>query len=251
LSGSTESQPAGPQAGRQAGRDPAGGEGSAQGNAGGYVLRFSRVLLNALLSIAVAMVLSVYLLLDGRRTYQWFVAFAPAARRPRVHKTAEEARKAIIGYMRGSVATSVITLILTLIILSVTKVPAALLLAVLAGILNFIPVVGIVLSLVPALLLALTVSATAAVVVAAFYLGYNAVENYYIQPRVFGHEMRLSGLAVIAAFAVGAELGGVLGALIALPVASMYPAIEGLWLEGPLNPATVDDHRRIERADEH
>jgi predicted PurR-regulated permease PerM len=225
--------------------------GSRQGGAGGLVMRFARAVISALLSLAVALVLTVYFLLDGRRTYEWFVAFAPPGRRPRVRETAEEACKAIIGYMRGNVATSVLAAIATFIVLSLLKVPAALLLAIVAGILNFIPVIGIVLSLLPAVLLALTVSPAVAIAVAAFYLAYNAVENYYIQPRVYGHEMQLSGLAVIGAFAVGAELGGVLGALIALPLAAMYPPVETLWLKGKLDPAAVEDHRRIEQTDEH
>jgi predicted PurR-regulated permease PerM len=48
----------------------------------------------------------------------------------------------------------------------------------------------------------------------------------YIAPKVYGHELRLSDLAVIGAFAVGAELGGVVGALVALPLAAIYPAVE-------------------------
>jgi len=225
--------------------------GQESGEATGYLLRLGRALLGALLSIAIALVLTAYLLVDGRRTYEWFVAFAPPPKRQRIHQTAAEARQAVFGYVRGNVATSVLASIVTFIVLASLKVPAALLLAVVAGILNFIPVIGIVLSLVPAVLLALTVSPAVAATVAAFYLAYNAIENYYIQPKVYGHEMQLSGLAVLAAFAAGAELGGVMGALIALPIAAMYPPIESLWLKGPLDPAAVDDHRRIERTEEH
>jgi len=215
------------------------------------VYRIGRALFSGLTSILIALVLTVYLLIDGRRTYQWFVAFAPPAKRPRVHQTAEEARLAIIGYMRGNIATSVLTAIVTFIVLAALKVPAALLLGILAGILNFVPVIGIILSLVPAVLLALTVSPTVALTVTAFYLAYNAIENYYIQPKVYGHEMQLSGLAVLGAFAVGAELGGVIGALIALPIAAMYPPVESLWLKSKVGAAAVEDHRRIEQTEEH
>jgi predicted PurR-regulated permease PerM len=224
--------------------------GGSQG-AGGLAAQAVRSLLSAIASILVAFVLTMYLLLDGRRTYEWFVAFAPPARRPRIRKTAVEARTAVIGYMRGNVATSVLAAIVTFVFLISLQVPAALLLALLAGILNFVPVIGLLLSLVPAVLLALTVSPGVAIAVAAFYLGYNAVESYYIQPKVYGHEMQLSSLAVLAAFAAGAELGGVIGALIALPIAAMYPPIESLWLKGRLHPSSVEDHRKIEESEEH
>ena len=103
------------------------------------------------------------------------------------------------------------------------QVPAALLLALLAGILDFVPVVGFFVSATPAILLGLTVSPMVALGVALFYAAYNLVENYYIQPKVYGHELQLSDLAVISAFLVGSTLGGVLGALVALPIAAVYP----------------------------
>jgi predicted PurR-regulated permease PerM len=229
----------------------AGGGQESSPQTGTYVARFGRALMNGLLSIAVALVLTVYLLLDGRRTYDWLVAFFARDKRPRVRLTAVEARKAVIGYVRGNVLTSAIAAIATYIVLLVLKVPAAMLLALLAGLFNFIPVVGIFLSAFPAVLLALTVSSTAALAVAAFYVVYNAFENYYIAPKVYGNELRLSDLAVILAFAVGAELGGVVGALIALPIAAMYPTIENIWLADRLGPEVAQDHRRIEDSEPH
>jgi predicted PurR-regulated permease PerM len=228
--------------------DAAGQPGS--GDAGKFILSLGRALVSGVTSIAVALVVTVYLLLDGRRTYEWFVAFAPPRRRPRIHQTAAEARTAIIGYVRGNAVTSVLAALFTYFVLLALKVPAPLLLAVLAGLFDLLPVVGFVLSLIPAVLLALTVSPAVAAWVAAIYVGYNFVENYYISPRVYGREMQLSSLAVLAAFAAGGELAGVIGALIALPMAAMYPSVERLWLRGTLDPASVDDHRRIEASEE-
>lgn len=216
-----------------------------------YVMTLGRALLSGLVSVGIGLIITVYLLLDGRRTYEWFVAFAPRARRPKIHRSAAAAREAIFGYVRGNVITSVIATVFTYIVLLLLKVPGAMLLALLAGILNFIPVVGMILSIVPAFLLALTVSVTTAVAVTGIYLAYNAIENYYIQPRVYGRAMRLSSLAVLAAFAVGAELAGVVGALIALPIAAMYPPLEKIWLRERLDADAVADHERIEEADEH
>jgi predicted PurR-regulated permease PerM len=226
-------------------------QGSGQSPISGYVMTLGRALLSGVASIGIGLILTVYLLLDGRRTYEWFVAFAPLATRPRIHRSASAARDAIFGYVRGNVATSVLATIFTYVVLTLLDVPAALLLALLAGILNFIPVVGMILSILPAFLLALTVSLITGLAVVAIYLAYNAVENYYIQPRVYGRAMRLSSLAVLAAFAIGAELAGVVGALIALPLAAMYPPLEKIWLRDRLDPAAVPEHERIEQTDEH
>jgi predicted PurR-regulated permease PerM len=227
------------------------GSGEAGPPLGTYVASFGRAVMSGLLSIGAALILTVYFLLDGRRTYKWLVAFARPETRPRVHQTAVEARKAVIGYVRGNVATSVICAICTYIVLVLLKVPAAFLLALLAGLFDFIPVIGFFIAAIPSVLLALMVSPLVAVAVAAFNLLYNAVENYYIAPKVYGSEMQLSSLAVILSFAVGAELGGVVGALIALPLAAMYPAVESIWLAKRLGTETVIDHRRIEQSDEH
>jgi predicted PurR-regulated permease PerM len=207
--------------------------------------------MNGLLGVGIALVLAIYMLLDGRRTCEWIVAFAPTQKRPRVKQTASEARVAALAYVRGNVATSIIAAIATYTAMLLLDVPAALLLGVIAGILDFVPVLGVILATVPAVLLALTVSFWTAVAVVLFHAAYNIVENYYIAPKVYGRELRMSSLAIITAFAVGAELGGVIGALVSLPVAAMYPTIERIWLGDRLGPATVEAHERIQQTEEH
>ena len=118
--------------------------------------------------------------------------------------------------------------------------PAALLLALIAGLFDFVPVVGFILSSIFAVIMALTVSPTTAlIVVLALYVAYHLVENYVIAPWAYGDRLKLSNVAVILAFAIGAELAGVIGALIALPVAAVYPAIEQIWLRDTLADDTV------------
>jgi predicted PurR-regulated permease PerM len=218
---------------------------------GMYAWRLVPALVNGMFGVAVALLLAIYLLLDGRRTYEWLVAFAPPSARRQVRQTADEARIAALAYVRGNVVTSVIAGVATYIAMHLLHVPAALLLGVLAGILDFVPVLGVILSTVPAVLLALTVSMWAAVGVVIFHGAYNMVENYYIAPKVYGRELRMSSLAIITAFAVGAELGGVIGALVSLPIAAMYPTIERIWLGARLGPATVEAHEKIQKTEEH
>ena len=103
-------------------------------------------------------------------------------------------------------------------------------------------------SSVPAVVLALTVSPLVALIVAGLYVGYHLIENYYIGPKVFGGRLRLSHLAVILAFAVGAEVGGIVGAILALPVAAMYPVLEQVWLKDYLGRDAVETHRRMSTA---
>jgi predicted PurR-regulated permease PerM len=213
----------------------------------GYVVNAGRMVVDGLLIVALILILTIYLLIEGRRTYKWLVAYAPPRHRDRVHVTACEARKAIYGYVVGNVATSVFATLVVLIALSLLHVPAALLLALLAGVFDFVPVLGFICSSVPAILLALGKSIGVAIIVAGIYIAYHTAENYYIGPRVYGDRLKLSNLAVILAFAVGAAIGGIGGALLALPLAAMYPAVERVWLKDYLNRDAVETHQQMQR----
>ena len=212
-----------------------------------YAMGFVRALAGAAVVFALAFFLTLYLLIEGRRTYAWVVAFVPKTHRGKAERTAEESRRVIFGYVAGNVATSVFATLFVLVALSILKVPAALLLAVLAGVCDFIPVLGFIVAAAPAVLLATTVSGSTALVTLACYVGYHVIENYFIAPRVYGDQLKLSNVAVVLAFAVAAELAGVVGALIALPLAAVYPAVERIWLRDQLGDDVVREHTALER----
>jgi predicted PurR-regulated permease PerM len=220
---------------------------SVQSYIGPLILRLTQGLGSALIVFALAAILTLYLLIEGDTTYAWLLAFVPPARRGKVSQTAIECQRVIFGYVAGNVATSVFATIFVFIVLTVLKVPAALLLALLAGVFDFVPVLGFILSVVPAFVLALTVSPLTALIVLLLYIAYHTIENYLIAPWVYGDRLQLSNIAVVLAFAVGAELAGVVGALIALPIAAAYPAIERIWLKEQLGEQVVQEHRSIAR----
>jgi predicted PurR-regulated permease PerM len=225
-------------------------EGNSSGGTSGlmkYAAGIAAAFVNALFGIVIAFILTIYFLIEGRRTWRWLVAYVPRRNRARVQETAAAATVAVRHYVAGNVATSIFAAVSVFVVLAILHVPAALLLAVLAGVCDFVPVLGFIVSAVPAVALALTVSAATAVIVAAAYVGYHLAENYLIGPKVYGGQLRLSNLAVLLAFAVGAELFGVIGALLALPVAAIYPCIEDIWLKDYLGRDAVETHRRIER----
>ncbi|HKO01847.1 MAG TPA: AI-2E family transporter, partial [Thermoanaerobaculia bacterium] len=125
-------------------------------------------------------------------------------------------------------------------------VPAPLPLAVIAAIADLVPVVGTILMTAPAAAMALTRSPGIALIVIAAYLAYHLIESYFIVPRVYGKQMRLSTLTVLVAIAVGGTLQGPLGAVLILPVVAAYPIIERIWLRDELPPDTVSRHEAIE-----
>ncbi len=210
-----------------------------------YAMSIGRGLLWAAGAFTLAWILVVYLLIEAEMTYQWVRGFVPARLRTRFDRTATEARDAAFGYVVGNVVTSICAGAYIFAWLVLLHVPAALLLAVLAFVFDFVPVLGFFLSCAPAVVMAATQSPTLALLMVPIYLAYHFLENYLIGPRVYGSRLRLSNVAVLLAFAVGAELGGVAGALLALPVAAVYPVVERLWLREPFGDDVVKEHSRL------
>jgi predicted PurR-regulated permease PerM len=212
---------------------------------GPYAMIIGRSLLEAVGGFMLAWVLVVYLLIEGEPTYRWVRGFVTERLRPRFDRTAQEAAEVARGYVIGNVTTSVCAGVYFYVWLAALHVPAVLLLALLAFLADFIPVVGFFLSCLPAMAMAATQSAFTALAIVPIYLAYHVLENYVIAPRVYGGRLRLSNLAVLLAFAIGAELAGVMGALVALPVAAVYPTVERLWLREAFGDDVVEEHQAI------
>jgi predicted PurR-regulated permease PerM len=207
-----------------------------------------RGLLSAAAAFTLAWILVAYLLIEAGPTYRWVRGFVPERLRTRFDATAADAYQVAYGFVAGNVVTSVCAGVYFYASLRLLGVPAALLLAVLAFFCDFIPVVGFFVSSVPALVMAATKSTGVVVFVAALYLVYHLIENYLIAPRVYGGRLRLSNLAILLAFAIGAEVGGVIGAILALPIAALYPTVERHWLEHQFGEDVVEEHARVTRA---
>jgi predicted PurR-regulated permease PerM len=223
---------------------PAASGGGADG-LGQYALSVARSAWSVFGMIVLALVLTVYLLIEWKQTLEWLMAFVPERHRPKTRHTLKEAQEIVYRYAVGNVIASTITGVTTYLVLAWLKVPAALVLALVSGLLNFIPVIGFFVSALLAAVLAATVSMNVLTLVIGFYLVFNVLESYFITPKIFGRELEMSDLAVLVAVIVGAQLGGVMGALLSLPIAAIYPTIERIWLRNQLSPDTVERHKRL------
>ena len=195
-------------------------------------------------------VLTLYLVLDGRRFYAWLLAYVPRRHRRRMAATVSEVSDVIIAYVQGQIVTSVLYGAYAFATLALFRVPAAVPLAVLAALCDVIPVIGVVVSTAPAVLLALTVSPLTAAAVLALYILYHVIENYVLIPRIYGRRLRMSGLAVLIALVVGGTLQGILGAVLVLPLVAAYPIVERIWLHEYLSDEVLIDHSALQDAAE-
>jgi putative heme transporter len=215
--------------------------------AGTYIMQSGGLILYAIAAFVLGFILVLYLLIEGEDVYQWVRAFWPEKHRGRFDRTALAAREAASAYVLGNVVTSICAAVYISVVLSALGVPAALLLGLIAFVCDFIPVLGSLIACAPAMIMAASVSPAISLLMIPVYLFYDFLENYFIGPYVYGTRLRLSNVAVLLAFTVGAELAGILGALIALPLAAIYPAVERVWLGRHFGEEVVDEHVRLAR----
>jgi predicted PurR-regulated permease PerM len=206
---------------------------------------FGKYAIEGITATIFVLVLALYLLVEGRTAFEWLISLAPKKNRPRFRQTALEMSGVVLAYMRGQVITCFICAGWAYLVLILLHVPAALPLALIAFIADLVPVVGTIAMTVPAVLLAMTAGPVNALLVLAGYMLYHFVESYFIVPRVYGKEMRLSTLTVLLAIMIGGSLQGAAGAILILPFVAAYPIVERLWLRDQLPEDTVERHEEL------
>ena len=148
--------------------------------------------------------------------------------------------KSVTGYISGNLLISFICGLLTYVVLLVSACPFAGLIALFVGIADLIPLVGATIGGAVAVIAGFIHSVPAGIAVLVFFVLYQQLENHLLQPLVFARTVKLNPLTVIIAILIGVELMGILGALLAIPVASMIQVIlRDVW-----------DHRRGRPKDE-
>lgn len=164
--------------------------------------------------------LSFYLLADGKRMQGALYAIVPRDYHMRLARILQNLEAIVGGYMRGQLITSVAVGVFTYLLLVVCGVPNALSLALFAAVVDVIPFIGALLATAPAVLVALSQGLSTGLVVLVALFIYQEIENRILIPKVYGRALRLAPVAVVLALIAGGLLLGVIGALLALPIAA-------------------------------
>ncbi len=226
---------------------------------GTQALGYAAMALQAAFYAIMALVLAIYLLADHERVQGFLFALLPRRYHLRSARVMLDMETIVGGYVRGQALTSILIAVFTWVVLAALGVPNALALAVIAGFADLIPLIGPILAVAPPVLAALSQGPITAIVALVLLVIYNQIENHILIPRVYGQTMRLSPVAVIVSLLVGGALLGVVGALLALPIAAgIRVLVEDLRIELPgeqpgeqSNRATQDEAeaRYAERAE--
>jgi predicted PurR-regulated permease PerM len=174
---------------------------------------------SSIFSLLTILVLTFMMLVEGPR----WLAFARDVVPDRHHKTADrlanDMYRVIKGYVNGQVTLAALAAVLIIPAVLVLHIsyPAALLVVIFVC--GLIPLVGHTIGAVIVSLVALFHSTSAAIIILAYYIFYQQVENYLIQPRIQANSTNMSPLLVFGSVIVGVSFGGLFGGLVAIPVA--------------------------------
>lgn len=183
---------------------------------------------------ATTLVLSFYLLAEGDGAHAVVFAVTPRAAHVRLARVLAKLERIVGGYMRGQLITSAAIGVFAFVLLAALRVPDALTLSLFAALVDVLPFIGGLLVIVPAVLAAMSRGMPIALIVLVSLLLYMEFESRILVPRVYGRVLRLSSTVVILALVAGGILMGILGALLALPIAAaLLMIIEELHLELP------------------
>lgn len=175
-------------------------------------------------------VLAYLMALEGPKIVDGTLALVDEPRAARIRRVGAACARTITGYLTGNLLISLICGLLTYAALRVAGVPFAGLIALFVAITDLIPLVGATLGAVVAGLAAFIHSVPAGIGIVVFFIVYQQLENHLLQPVILSRTVQLNPLTVLLAILIAAELAGILGALLAIPVAGMIKVVlQDIW----------------------
>ena len=201
-------------------------------HAGGPLLRVARSVIAGVVGMVTVLVLTFLLLLEAPNLASSFLKLLPEARAERVRRVAGDASRSVTGYVVGNAMTSVIAGVVIYTTLRILGVPFAFLFGLWVALVDLLPLVGGLLAGVPTVAFALLHSPSAGIVTGIVFLVYQQIENHILNPVIMSRTVRLNPLWVMLSVLVGARVGGIVGALLAIPVAGALQVVaRDVWDE--------------------
>jgi len=201
--------------------------GDITGSAVGTISRIG----SSLFSLITVIVLTVMMLAEGPRWRRIFEQLVPQRHGARMQRLARDMHQVIQGYVNGQVFLAAIASVLIVPMLFILHISNPLALMVVVFTCGLIPMVGHTIGAIIITTVALFHSLPAAIIILAYYILYQQIENYVVQPRIQANATNMSALLVFIAVILGANFGGLLGALVAIPVAGCVRVLVLDYLE--------------------
>lgn len=193
------------------------------------VMAFSRGLiagtLRTLVFFLLFFMLTAFMSMDAPRIVAFFESLVPRYWRSDYGRLLGGVDVGLAGVVRGQITIMAINGVLTFVGLLLLRVPFAFALSFLATVFYVVPIFGTILSSIPIVLLALTVGFGKGLAALAWILVIHGLETYVLNPKIMGDAARIHPVLIVLALVVGERTGGIVGALLAVPVMSVFVAI--------------------------
>ncbi|MCW2946790.1 MAG: hypothetical protein JWR24_3507 [Actinoallomurus sp.] len=189
------------------------------------IVGVGQVVISGVFSTLTVLILTLYFLSSLPNITGFMYRLAPRSRRARVALLGDEILTRIGGYVAGNLVISIIAGVTSYIFLLIVGVPYALALALLVAITDLIPLIGATIGAVLVIAVGLFSGLWTGIATAIFFVIYQQVENYVVQPRVMKRSVDVQPAVTIIAALLGGALLGVIGALLAIPAAAAVALI--------------------------
>ena len=196
---------------------------------GGGVLNFASTVFGSFFSLLLIVVFSFYLAAQERGIENFLRLVSPVAHEEYILSLWERSQRKLGRWARAQLLLGAIVGVFTYLGLVFLGVPHAIFLAILAAFLELIPVVGPILSAIPAVVVSLFSSPLLGIWVIVLYIVIQQVESHVIVPMVMKKAVGLNPLVVVLSLLAGVKLGGILGILLAVPVAAILAEFVEDW----------------------
>jgi len=190
---------------------------------GSGLLGFTSRVFGAVFNGLTVLVFTIYFMADMPRIRTGVVRLFPVDRRARARRVVDLVVDKVGGYMIGNIIISLVAGVASFIVFTLLGVAFPVPLAFVVAICDLIPMIGATLGAIIGVAVALfSTDLVRTVLVAAFFVAYQQLENYVIAPRVLKTTVELGAAAVLIAGLIGATVLGLVGALMAIPVAAAF-----------------------------
>jgi len=168
----------------------------------------------------IVLILTLYFLISLDSMKRYAARFVPASSRPGFIDVGQDITGAVGRYVIGQLSLGAVNGVLSLIFLTIIGAPVPILLAFIAFLASIVPLVGTLTGAIIITLVCFAASPATGTAAAIYYLIYMQVEAYVISPRIMNKAVAVPGALVVIAAVAGGTLGGILGALVAIPIAA-------------------------------
>jgi predicted PurR-regulated permease PerM len=207
----------------------------------GAAFSVTKSILTAVVATLTIVFMTFFMLLEGPTWMDRIYGLVPEQGRPRWRRVGYDIYRTVGGYVTGNLLISLIAGVAAGLMLWIVGVPYAVALGLVVALLDLIPLAGATIAALAVVLVAIAANGTTdAIIVGAYFLVYQQLENHVIQPVIYGRTVQLSPLAVLVSVLIGAQIAGVLGALGAIPLAGALQVVLVDWRRAKIERVTAD-----------